>query len=366
MLSQIAISSTFLFVFLLGKPVLGKERAFVGTLLLTACYYFGWHTPEFNQDIIEMPFWAGVALALWRAVETGRPIWWLALGFFAAGSIYGKLSAGILLISAALWLLTDARGRKSLLTFGPWIALATFFIASAPLILWLAHGGFDLITHYAVQRGSSKFNALQFIGLQCLMILPMLAVLWWNGLLDVTRASRIFNRNENTNSNIELQRFTRYLLWMTLVPILLSAVAVTIARTGAKLMWGVPMLNLSGLLLVTLTGRDAIAFDAHALRRVVVSSIAIIVASSTGTALTTRYGNQFRAIPDRQNWPAAEIATRMRGIGKEKLERRSASSPARTRTGAQDRGVIRQWDRTRIHAGRLQTVSLDHTRSGCA
>jgi 4-amino-4-deoxy-L-arabinose transferase-like glycosyltransferase len=311
-LSQIAICSTFLCVFLLGRPVLGDARAFAGTALLAACYYFGWHTPEFNQDIVEMPFWAAVALALWRAVETKKLVWWIGLGIFAAGAIYGKLSAGILLLSAALWLLIDARGRQSLRTVGPWIALATFLVLFAPLAIELAHGGLARIADYAVHRGFKKFSGLQFIGLQIVMVLPMLAVLWLSGLFAWPGAER---QNTGTRErDFEFERFTRYLLWMTLAPIALTAITVTAVRTGTKLMWGVPMLNLSGLILVSLAGRDASAFNARALRRLVQCAIVIIVATSMGTALTTRYGNQFRKKPDRQNWPQAEISARLRQI----------------------------------------------------
>jgi 4-amino-4-deoxy-L-arabinose transferase-like glycosyltransferase len=319
-LSQIAICFTYLFVFLLGRPTLGIERALVGTLLLTACYYFGWHTPEFNQDIVEMPLWAGVAFALWRAVETGRPAWWFGLGLFSAGALYGKLSAGILLASAALWLLTDARGRKSFRTAGPWIALGTFLAAIAPLALWLADGGLQIIADYAVRRGLNKFSALQFVGLQCIVVLPMFGVMWWAGLLRAPRIQPALDLRE-IERDWELQRFTHYLLWMTLAPILLTVVAVTVARTGTKLMWGVPMLNLTGLLAVALAGRDLGDFNKRALRRVLASSIALILATSIGMALTTRYGNQFRSVPDRQNWPQAEISKRMRQIWQNEVGR---------------------------------------------
>ena len=319
-LSQIAICFTFLFVFLLGKPVLGMERALVGTLLLTSCYYFGWHTPEFNQDIVEMPLWAGVALALWRAVNTGRPAWWVGLGMFAAGALYGKLSAGILLASVALWLLADVRGRRSFRTAGPWIALGTFFVILAPLALWLAHGGLQIIADYAVRRGLNKFSALQFVGLQCLVVLPMFAVMWWSGLLRAPSFQPVLNPLAIERDS-EFQHFTRYLLWMTIAPIVLTVVAVSIARTGTKLMWGAPMLNLTGLLAVALAGPDVRDFNERALSRVAASSVVFILANSTGTALTTRYGNQFRPVPDRQNWPQAEIATRMRQIWQHEVGR---------------------------------------------
>jgi hypothetical protein len=82
-------------VFLLGKEAMGASRALAGTLLLTGVYYFSWPTPEFNQDVAQMPLWAGLALALWRATETDRWIWWLLLALFGAASLYAKLSSAL-------------------------------------------------------------------------------------------------------------------------------------------------------------------------------------------------------------------------------------------------------------------------------
>jgi 4-amino-4-deoxy-L-arabinose transferase-like glycosyltransferase len=313
-LSQLAICATLLFVFLLGKPVIGGMRALAGTLLLTTCYYFGWHTPEFNQDIIQMPFWAGVALALWRAIETGSPAWWSGLGLLAAGAIYSKLSSALLLGAAALWLFADPLGRRALRTIGPWLAIATFLIVFAPLARWLADGGLSTIIDYAVRRGLSKFSALQFVALQSLMVLPMFAVMWWCGLLAPATTSRAAPGGLPSGSDAQMRRFIRYLAWMTAAPIAMAAAAVTVAHTGTKLMWGVPMLNLTGLLTVTLVGRAVSEFDQRRLNLVVVSAVSFVLATSAGVALTTRFGNQFRQVPDRQNWPQAEIAARMRQI----------------------------------------------------
>lgn len=304
-LSQIAIGLTWLFVFLLGRGELGASRALIGTLLLTACYYFGWQTPEFNQDIVQMPFWAGVSLSLWRATETRKLIWWIALGVFAAGTIYGKLSGGVVLLAATSWFLADRQARSTLATPGPWIALAICLALFAPLGLWLVDGGLSTIAEYAVRRGNTKFNAIAFLGILLAVLLPMVILLWASGMLDGPRTSR------TAIASALGDRFTRYLAWMTFAPVILTALAVTVAATGTKLMWGVPMLSLAGLLLVALFGREP---NAVSVRRVFIAALGLIFITSGGMAFTTRYGNDGRDIADRKNWPQAEIAQRMRAI----------------------------------------------------
>ena len=107
---------------LLGKGELGAERALAGTLLLTGVFYFGWPRPEFNQDVAQMPLWAGVALSLWRATETNRWGWWLLLALFArlastpkspAACCWSRLQAGCLQMGGrAARLLVPGRGWR--------------------------------------------------------------------------------------------------------------------------------------------------------------------------------------------------------------------------------------------------------------
>lgn len=308
-LSQIAVCTTYIFVFLLGRSELGPRPAIIGTLLLAACYYFGWHTPEFNQDIVEMPLWAGVCFTLWRAVETGKLGFWVALGVISAAAIYGKLSAGVLLIAAAVWLLTDAKARASFKSPGPWLAFVVFAVVMAPLTLWLVDGGFLAIQQYAVGRGREKFSTVQFIVMQAAVVVPLVLVLAWAAGLKRPALPATAGTADATVS----RRFVIYLIWMTAGPILVAMAAVAMMRTGAKLMWGVPMLNLSGLILVAMAART---INENSVRRALIVALALTMSNSMSVAITTRVGNQFRSVPDRQNWPQREISDRFREIWK--------------------------------------------------
>lgn len=312
-LSQIAVVVTFICVFLLGREPLGEKRALAGTLLLTACYYFGWHTPEFNHDIISMPFWAATSLALWRAAETGRPMWWIILGLVAAGSVYCKLSAAVLLAAAGTWMLIDARARSRFATPGPWLALVVFAVVVAPLAYWLAGGGLQMIAEYAVARGQKHAaNAFKWIAIQAAMPIPMILIAWGLGLLPIQKSSAAdVSRNVTTLFSANGDRFTRFLLWMTAVPILLTAIIAILGNAGAKLMWGVPMLSLTGLLIMS---QSPAAVSAAAVRRLSTTALAIIVGLSSAFAVATYFKPQFASSIVRPNWPQAAIGKRMREI----------------------------------------------------
>ena len=59
LVSQLFVAATFLFVYLLGCDLMGRQRAAAGTLLLTGIVYYSWPTPEFNHNVAQTPFWAG-------------------------------------------------------------------------------------------------------------------------------------------------------------------------------------------------------------------------------------------------------------------------------------------------------------------
>ncbi|MDB5846501.1 MAG: hypothetical protein JWP29_253, partial [Rhodoferax sp.] len=90
LLSQLVVTSTFIFVYLLGRDILGHRRALAAVLLMPSIYFFGWPTPQFNHDYAQMPFWAAICWLLWRGTTRNGPGWWLALGLVAGVGIYAK------------------------------------------------------------------------------------------------------------------------------------------------------------------------------------------------------------------------------------------------------------------------------------
>lgn len=353
LISQIAIALTFVSVYLLGcagfasdgssagrnaasRTMRGspEELALAGTLLLTAVFYFSWPTPEFNHNIAQMPCWAGLSYALWRA--SSQPVlqttladrlrsvgWWIAVGLIGALGIYAKFSTALLLLAATAWILLDERARGHLRRPGPWLGLGVFLLAVAPLWLWLLRTDFLPLT-YAVDRGN-RFGepALTFLAEQLLAVAAVIVVLWLSGLLTVRTArpapsmasrgglwARLADRVERRMSRADA-RFVRYLALMTLAPVLLTVVGALVSGVGVKGMWGVPMLNLVGLIAVALC-RDR--FGDAALRAILIAAAFLVLAVPLAYAITTLAAPQVATKLKRQNWPQAEIASRMRTL----------------------------------------------------
>ena len=105
------------------------------------------------------------------------------------------------------------------------------------------------------------------------------------------------------------QRFMWFLAMMTLGPLMLTALLAAINHTGARLMWGVPMLSFTGLLAVALLAPN---LNAPTLKRLLAATAAVLIILPVAHALTTYAWPAISKKPRRENWPQAEISAALR------------------------------------------------------
>jgi hypothetical protein len=311
LVSQLFIAATFLFVFLLGRVLMGPERAAAGTLLLTGVAFFAWPTVEFNHNVAGMPFWAALPWALWRAVERHRVAWWALVGAFAAGGLYAKLSTGLLLVAMAGWIVWDGRARQCLATAGLWLGLALFLLLIAPLAYWLATHDFAPLQHAVARslQAQERGHGLQvFLGGVVADLVGLLAMLWIAGLLGRRWPwSPRTDRSASPPPPVD-PRAVHYLAVLTGGPLALVIAWAVLSGTGLKPAWGSSMLNLAGLLAVALASRR---FDARTLRRIGICAAAAILLVPPAYAAVVAYTPTRAGSPLRVGWPQAEISARL-------------------------------------------------------
>lgn len=306
LIAQLFIAATFALVFALGRDLMGPARAAAGTLLLTGIFFYSWPTPEFNHSIAQLPFLAGVAWSVWRAVERRSVLWWALTGAFAAGGLYAKLSAALLLVTAAGWIVADARARRSLATPGPWVGLAVFAALIAPLALWMFGHGFAQIDYVAQRAHYTKpHGVLRFILSGLATLLPMVAMLAICGLLPWRQS-----RADAVAPEVD-RRALFYLLALNAGPPVLAVCATLFTGSGLRAAWTNSMFNLVGLLAVALC---ASRFTDEALRRIAVGAAVLVTVVPIGYAVTAGLVPRGSRPPLRVQWPQAEIAERMAAI----------------------------------------------------
>jgi 4-amino-4-deoxy-L-arabinose transferase-like glycosyltransferase len=315
LVSQLFVAATFVFAFLLGRDLTGPRRAAAGTLLLTGIAFYAWPTPEFNHNVAEMPFWAALPWALWRAVERRGVGWWALVGALAAGGLYAKLTTALLLVTLAAWILWDARARQCLATPGPWLGLAIFVALAAPLALWLVAHDFAPLKYAAARsaqpREGGGGGVPVFLVNVVLNLAGMLAMLAIAGLIGPRRRSAAGGAAAEPPPPPVAPRALRYLLVLTAGPLVLAIVAALIAGANLKSAWGSSMFNLAGILAVALTSER---FDFTALRRIAMAAAVAIVVVPLAYALVVASGPSRAGAPLRVSWPQAEISKRFAAI----------------------------------------------------
>lgn len=298
LVSQLCIAATFAAIYALGCELMDKSRALAGALLLTGVYFFSWPTPEFNHNVLQMPFWALAALLSWRAVAQNKLRHWLLLGAIAGLSIWAKYSAAVPLAVAGVWFLWDAEARTRLRTPGPWIALLVFGLVAAPQAHWLLQHHFQSLQYAARRAGGHErqwFAAPAFLLTMAADHLPMLLLLALAGL---------FGKTTDAALQAPTARAMRFLILFGLGPAALTALIAIVSGAGLRASWGAPMVTLSGLLAMAWLGAK---LNAARLRRLAIGAGVLIVLVSSAYFADMRFGALLNNRPLRGNWPQAEL-----------------------------------------------------------
>src|SRR5580698_8465091 len=122
LLSQIAVSITYVFVYLIGREMMTSRNALIATLLLVGVYYFSIPTPEWNHNVAQMPVWAWATYSYLLAIRTGRWRWWAMLGLACGVAVLTKYASAVLFLAMLAHLLSTRKTAAALATPGPYIA----------------------------------------------------------------------------------------------------------------------------------------------------------------------------------------------------------------------------------------------------
>jgi 4-amino-4-deoxy-L-arabinose transferase-like glycosyltransferase len=298
LVSQFFIAVTFWAVFELGRETMDARRALAGALLLAGVFYFSWPTPEFNHNVAQMPFWAAIALFLWRATTRGGWINWALLGLLAGFGLWAKYSTAVMLGVAVFWILSDAKARRTLLTPGPYLALLLFAAAAAPQALFLMQSDASPLRFAAARAAQDGgiLHTLEFLLGQAVTHLPfliMLAAAGWFG----KKAADAPARPE--------RRALTFLLLMGLGPLALVMLGALVTGAGLKTAWATPMFNLSGLIVVALMSSKV---SEARINRLAWGAATLLVALPALYFGYIEFGSNIRGKPQRTNWPQAEIS----------------------------------------------------------
>jgi 4-amino-4-deoxy-L-arabinose transferase-like glycosyltransferase len=298
LLSQLCIATTYILVFLLGREMMPARWAAAGTLLLAGVYYFSIPTPEFNHNVAQMPLWAAASLCYFHAWKTDSTRWWVALGVVAGLGLLTKYSTAILLFIMVAHLATARGPKRALVSAGPWLAAAICLMIISVHMIWLFENGFPTF-HYAASRAGTTpglrdrlIAPLKFLAAQATDIAPALLLARISGLRATTS---VIHRDDNLH----------FLFWMTIGPPTAVAVGSLAAGMGVRDMWGAPMWNFTGLILVLSAAEN---WKNTSQRCLGVGTVVVFAVALLGFVLADVIVPELENRPSRIQWPDRAIA----------------------------------------------------------
>ena len=137
LLSQLCVLTAFGGVFMLGRAMFGRTHAAMAVMLLAGIALYSVPSAEFGPHILAAAIWSLMLLHYWRALGEGRPRYWYVLGIEAALLVMTTPVALLLIGLLVVFTAGTARGRATLDTAEPWVALLAVIGALIPVLFWL-------------------------------------------------------------------------------------------------------------------------------------------------------------------------------------------------------------------------------------
>jgi 4-amino-4-deoxy-L-arabinose transferase-like glycosyltransferase len=305
--AELCIAGAYVFVYLLGRDLLGARWGMFGTLLLPVVSHYTLDALRLNQNVVQLPFWVAFCFGLWRASRSDRPHWWVFAAAMAALGVYAKLSMAMVVAFGALWLLIDPEARGRLRGRAPYFGLLVFVVLLIPLVAALVESRFLAITWIGQESGARGTSGPHFLRSVSRTLLYM-ALAAGGGMLATRIGSRRDASRPSSPPPIEPRAFS-YLLFMGAGPLLLTMTIAVVKPI--RLEWASPMYSMIGLVLVALVIRFlprqagwARAGGRHVVLWLI-GSLAILAAYVAGDLRDRGQGRITK-----EDWPAVEIAAR--------------------------------------------------------
>ena len=250
LLSQIFIILSFLIIYKFTEDFLNsKKLALLSILLLEGIIFYNFTSPEFNVNVCQLPFWAMSVHLTWKCIKFNKTSDYIYLGLIVGLGILSKYLFIYLVIGIKLLFLYLLSKKKKFKFQNLFIAGFFTSIVLLPHLIWLTENNFMTIS-YGLQRAGSNDTFLDHL------IFPSIFLLKQIGLLIPLFIMMLFLlRKIELNFNFKDERLI-FLIFTTLVPLLLILLTSIIMGVKIRTMWMTPFYLFFGVLLLYVFKKD--------------------------------------------------------------------------------------------------------------
>lgn len=241
LISQLSVAIAFWAVWQTGKRMVGEAGALISALILVGVGYYNILIPEFNPNVLQLPFWALIGWSFYSAVKDNRSRQWAMLGAFCAGGLYTKYSTTLLLLSLAVAMILTPEGRKRLASKGPWLAVFITVLLCLPHIIWLVENHFMPFA-YTESRLESTTAGQALTSVLLWQIAAFLPAL----IIYIFTFGRLRDPMQQEKASFD----GLFLSFVTFGPFVLATIMAVICGFKIRNMWGAPFWNFIGLWVV--------------------------------------------------------------------------------------------------------------------
>ncbi|WZB64093.1 glycosyltransferase family 39 protein [Achromobacter xylosoxidans] len=224
----------------------GGAYALVALLAGLCVTFYNGRLHFYNHEIPLITFVAGAAAACWRAWQTRKIVWWVALGLCLGLGALSKYQAAVAALCVFVFWLSQRGWRDPMQVFGLQVAALTALAVFFPHLYWLIEHNFEPLG-YAMSSslgadlswGARSREVGRWWGDQILnRALPawaLLAALWL-----VTR--RLRPAVPQVAADVAPDAARALLLAFGLVPLLFVSMMALVSGAHVQLHWGTPYL----------------------------------------------------------------------------------------------------------------------------
>ena len=293
-LSQLFVILTFYVIYKFSLEFLkNKNLALLSVLLLEGIYFYNYTSPEFNVNVCQLPFWALSVFFSWRCLKYDRLKDYIYLGLFIALGILSKYLFLYLVTGILFLFLFFIRQKKKIRVINCFITSSIVLIILLPHIIWLTENNYTTIL-YGLQRTGGQGSFTDHITFPLLFLIKQIGI-----LIPFFGMSLFLIKKINIRLNFKDEKLI-FLIFTTIVPILLILLTSMIMGAKIRTMWMTPFYLFFGILIIYTFQKK---IELNKLKKFFITFLFLFILSPLTYLGVSLYNDQKRT-----DYPGKEIA----------------------------------------------------------